>query len=93
MDPYTIAEKLYISTYAVEVCRHLIHIDIERCCGCKLDKTVECLMLSEKEKIELFFDEALGCVNFQKSNEKIMENMIEAFNLSAQTKTGLFSNP
>ena len=59
MDPFTLTEKLFVSTYAVEICKQLHRIDIDQCCGCKLTERSECLMLTEDEKIEINFQEAL----------------------------------
>jgi len=89
MDPFTLTEKLFVSTYAVEICKQLHRIDIDQCCGCKLTERLECLMLTEDEKIEINFQEALRNVNFESANRMVLDNLAP-FQLSARTKTGLY---
>ena len=52
MNPIKFMKKLFISTYAVEVCKHLHELDIKHCCGCQVKNSkFECLMLTEDETI------------------------------------------
>ena len=45
----------------MQVCKKLNQITNWRCCGCKiLKEKQDCLMLSQEEKVETYFDEALG---------------------------------
>ena len=79
-------KKQFISTYAVEVCKHLHDIDIKHCCGCQVkNSNVQCLMLTEDEKIELHFDEALRKVNVAKVIERVMDNM-KPFAITIETE-------
>jgi len=90
MDPFNFMKKLYISTYAVEVCKQLHQIDIDQCCGCKQTEGKECLMLTEDEKIEINFDRILKVVDVKSVVERVMNNM-KPFHLSARTKTELYA--
>ena len=95
MDPVKFMEKLFISTYAV--CRELNLIDLQNCCGCKTSSSsTGCMMLQEDEKIEIYFNEALRNVNFEKAQKRVMDNM-QPFHLStkatAELCTWLNNNP
>ena len=58
MDPFVFIKKLFISGYAVEVCRELNLIDLQNCCGCKTSSSsTSCMMLPEDEKIEKIEDQ------------------------------------
>ena len=91
MDSFTFMRKQFISTYAVEVCKHLYEIDLKTCCGCRLPNTnVECLMLTEDEKIELHLDQALRNVNVLKVINRVMDNM-RPFQLTIEVEAELYS--
>ena len=59
-----VLQATFLNTYAVRVCKKLSQITNSRCCGCKISKEKQdCLMLSQDEKVETYFDEALGYVD------------------------------
>ena len=55
-----VLQATFLNTCAVQVCKKLNQITNSHCCGCKISKEKQgCLMLSQDEKFETYFDEAL----------------------------------
>ena len=91
MDPNMFMRKLFISTYALEVWKHIHDFDIKHCCACRVkNSNVKCLMLTEDEKIELHFDKALRNVNVVKVIERVMVNM-KPIEITIETEAELCS--
>ena len=91
MNAIKLINKLFISTYAVELCKHLHQLDMQHCCGCQVKNShVECLMLTEDEKIELYFDEALQIVDLARVIDRVADNM-KPFEITIETEAELHS--
>ena len=91
MNPIKFMKKLFISTYALEVCRHIHDLDMKHCCGCRVkNSNVTCLMLTEDEKIELHFDKAFRNVDVVKVIERVTDNM-KPFEITIETEAELCS--
>ena len=55
-----VLQATFLNTCAVQVCKKMNQITSWRCCGCKISKEKkDCLVLSQDEKVETYFDEAL----------------------------------
>ena len=91
MDPFKFMKKLFISAYAVEVCKLIHEIDIKNCCGCRQSfGKMDCLMLTEDEKIELNFDRALKNVNVEKICDRVL-SLMQPFQLTLEIEAELYS--
>lgn len=90
MNTKSLTKKLFISTYAVEVCRYLNEIDVKHCCGCIQNRNTQCLMLSEDEKIEVHFDRAFRTVSVEKVIGKVMD-LIKPFQLTIEIEAELYN--
>ena len=89
MNTKTLMKKLFVSTYAVEVCRNLNEIDVKHCCCCIQKRNTECLMLWEDEKIEVHFDRAYRTVSVEKVIGKVMD-LIKLFQLTIEVEAELY---
>ena len=77
-------EGTYINSCAVQTCKKLNEIIDQRCCGCKKTwNNQDCLMLTQDEKVDLYFEEALRCMNLSEV-EKTAKDCVSA--LLPQTK-------
>ena len=71
LSKFETLEALIVNSCAVQVSKHLNEIFTKRCCGCKLfEQNIDCAMLTQDEKIELYFEEALRHVTGVKEHMK-----------------------
>ena len=79
-------KKILITTYAVEFCKHLCELVMRHCCGCRNAlRGDDCLTLTEDEKIELYFDQALQKVDRQKLVNRVLR-CVMPFELTIETE-------
>ena len=77
-------EATYINSCDVQTCKKVNEIVDERCCGCKKTwNNQDCLILTQDEKVDLYFDEALRCMNLSEV-EKTVKGYVST--LLPQTK-------
>ena len=57
-------DATYANSCAVQTCKKLNEIFSQRCCGCKISwENQDCEMLTQTEKVDLYFDEAFHHMN------------------------------
>ena len=88
MDLQSFMMKLYASACAVEICRQLEKIVFENCCGCIKANYNDCLMLSEKEKLQLYYEQAESRMDLIKVKRILVSNM-EPFHLTKRKVNAL----
>ena len=85
-----VLQATYVNACAVKVLQKINQIFDERCCGCMFSrKEGDCLMLTEDEKLEMYFEEALSWLDPVKV-EKSLQAYVDALVLGRKVR--LFSS-
>ena len=59
-----VLQALYAYVVAIRSFKKIEQIFNARCCGCKIAwDEYDCMMLTRDQMIEMYFDEALGCID------------------------------
>ena len=71
-------EAMYVNSCAIQTCKKLNEIFNQRCCGCKVSwENRDCSMLTQSEKIDLYFEESFRYVDMAEV-QVIVKNCVSA---------------